>query len=98
MLDLAVQHAHASQSLIAVTIPRLKKQIHHMQNVEIHPTTAPGPKIFLGPVGESNPGPLAPKARIMPLDQQAFHTITVCELKSNYEDDGYQSILEKLIK
>ena len=25
----------------------------------------------LGPVRESNPGPLAPKARIMPLDQQA---------------------------
>ena len=24
-----------------------------------------------GPVRESNPGPLAPKARIMPLDQQA---------------------------
>ena len=26
---------------------------------------------FRGPVRESNPGPLAPKARIMPLDQQA---------------------------
>ena len=26
-----------------------------------------------GPVRESNPGPLAPKARIMPLDQQATH-------------------------
>ena len=26
-----------------------------------------------GPVRESNPGPLAPKARIMPLDQQARH-------------------------
>ena len=25
----------------------------------------------IGPVRESNPGPLAPKARIMPLDQQA---------------------------
>ena len=25
----------------------------------------------MGPVRESNPGPLAPKARIMPLDQQA---------------------------
>ena len=25
-----------------------------------------------GPVRESNPGPLAPKARIMPLDQQAI--------------------------
>ena len=24
-----------------------------------------------GPIRESNPGPLAPKARIMPLDQQA---------------------------
>ena len=27
----------------------------------------------MGPVRESNPGPLAPKARIMPLDQQATH-------------------------
>ena len=26
---------------------------------------------YPGPVQESNPGPLAPKARIMPLDQQA---------------------------
>ena len=30
-----------------------------------------------GPVRESNPGPLAPKARIMPLDQQATHTIQI---------------------
>ena len=29
--------------------------------------------IDMGPVRESNPGPLAPKARIMPLDQQARH-------------------------
>ena len=29
----------------------------------------------MGPVRESNPGPLAPKARIMPLDQQASHTV-----------------------
>ena len=28
-----------------------------------------------GPVRESNPGPLAPKARIMPLDQQASHKL-----------------------
>ena len=28
-------------------------------------------KVYSGPVRESNPGPLAPKARIMPLDQQA---------------------------
>ena len=27
--------------------------------------------VLNGPVRESNPGPLAPKARIMPLDQQA---------------------------
>ena len=32
-------------------------------------------KYLTGPVRESNPGPLAPKARIMPLDQQAFHAI-----------------------
>ena len=30
-----------------------------------------------GPVRESNPGPLAPKARIMPLDQQATHIMHV---------------------
>ena len=30
-------------------------------------------KKVMGPVRESNPGPLAPKARIMPLDQQASH-------------------------
>ena len=30
-----------------------------------------------GPVRESNPGPLAPKARIMPLDQQATHMMQV---------------------
>ena len=52
----------------------------------------------IGPVRESNPGPLAPKARIMPLDQQAFPGIWLCEWKSNYDDDGYQSISEKLIK
>ena len=55
-------------------------------------------KYLTGPVRESNPGPLAPKARIMPLDQQAFQTIILCEFKSHYEDDGYQFILEKLIK
>ena len=32
-----------------------------------------------GPVLESNPGPLAPKARIMPLDQQA-----IVNLKSTF--------------
>ena len=32
-------------------------------------------KCISGPVRESNPGPLAPKARIMPLDQQASHII-----------------------
>ena len=32
---------------------------------------AEGKKNISGPVRESNPGPLAPKARIMPLDQQA---------------------------
>ena len=30
----------------------------------------------MGPVRESNPGPLAPKARIMPLDQQASRAVT----------------------
>ena len=29
----------------------------------------------MGPVRESNPGPLAPKARIMPLDQQASDAV-----------------------
>ena len=32
-------------------------------------------KYVFGPVRESNPGPLAPKARIMPLDQQAFEQL-----------------------
>ena len=32
---------------------------------------------ILGPVRESNPGPLAPKARIMPLDQQAFEWLLI---------------------
>ena len=31
-----------------------------------------GEKKIKGPVRESNPGPLAPEARIMPLDQQAI--------------------------
>ena len=34
-----------------------------------------------GPVQESNPGPLAPEARIMPLDQQASHKYDVSEKK-----------------
>ena len=32
-------------------------------------------KLQSGPVRESNPGPLAPKARIMLLDQQATRTV-----------------------
>ena len=42
-------------------------------------------KIEVGPVRESNPGSLAPKARIMPLDQQAFERLEVNrkELKIN---------------
>ena len=31
-----------------------------------------------GPVRESNPGPLAPEARIIPLDQQAKYS-SLCE-------------------
>ena len=37
-------------------------------------------KYVFGPVRESNPGPLAPKARIMPLDQQAFAYIKVLNI------------------
>ena len=33
----------------------------------------------LGPVRESNPGPLAPEARIIPLDQQAKTEVTGCK-------------------
>ena len=40
-------------------------------------------KEISGPVRESNPGPLAPKARIMPLDQQAALTNTLDNL-GNY--------------
>ena len=35
---------------------------------------SPGEKVFAGDVRESNPGPLAPKARIIPLDQ---HPLTM---------------------
>ena len=34
-------------------------------------------RLAKGPVPEPNPGPLAPKARIMPLDQQAHMTMTM---------------------
>ena len=34
-------------------------------------------KIPVGPVRESNPGPRAPEARIIPLDQQAIAVITI---------------------
>ena len=43
-----------------------------------------------GPVQESNPGPLAPEARIMPLDQQASHKYEVSEKK------GTMNVLEML--
>ena len=43
-----------------------------------------------GPVQESNPGPLAPGARIMPLDQQASHKCDVSEKK------GTMNVLEML--
>ena len=33
----------------------------------------------LGPVRESNPGPLAPEARIIPLDQQAKTEVSECK-------------------
>ena len=33
----------------------------------------------LGPVRESNPGPLAPEARIIPLDQQAKTEVVGCK-------------------
>ena len=43
-----------------------------------------------GPVQESNLGPLAPGARIMPLDQQASHKCDVSEKK------GTMNVLEML--
>ena len=33
----------------------------------------------MGPVRESNPGPLAPEARIIPLDQQAKTEVEGCK-------------------
>ena len=45
-----------------------------------------------GPVQESNPGPLAPEARIMPLDQQASHKYDVSEKKKK----GTMNVLEML--
>ena len=44
-----------------------------------------------GPVQESNPGPLAPEARIMPLDQQASHKYEVSEKKRHNECPGNAS-------
>ena len=41
-------------------------------------------KAYKGPVRESNPGPLAPKARIMPLDQQAVLKFTVVFFTNNF--------------
>ena len=42
-------------------------------------------KKCLGPVRESNPGPLAPKARIMPLDQQA----STANLRENLNNNSF---------
>ena len=41
-------------------------------------------KTYKGPVRESNPGPLAPKARIMPLDQQAVLKFTLVFFTNNF--------------
>ena len=52
-------------------------------------------KKHLGPVRESNPGPLAPEARIIPLDQQAIINKNIFGLVGIDEDkkkggDKYQ--------
>ena len=49
-----------------------------------------GKKNFDGPVRESNPGPLAPKARIMPLDQQASDINTIVQIQDLIYADRYQ--------
>ena len=38
-------------------------------------------KIKIGPVRELNPGPLAPEARIIPLDQPATYEFGMCFVK-----------------
>ena len=48
-------------------------------------------KIFCGPVRDSNPGPLAPKARIIPLDQLA-NLITTGIYKSFVELKRLQNV------
>ena len=53
-------------------IQELCHEIYHIMLLTGFTTIATKKKHKTGPVRESNPGPLAPKARIMPLDQQAI--------------------------
>ena len=55
-------------------------------------------EVRIGPVRESNPGPLAPKARIMPLDQQAdenlmFSVIVLSFRKCHLFPDTFLPVL-----
>ena len=45
--------------------PDFSSQYHNEKSIRCRKT------VVLGPIRESNPGPLAPEARIIPLDQQA---------------------------
>ena len=48
----------------------------------------------LGPVRDLNPGPLAPKARIIPLDQQATYLAST-SLARNQIDIGIEKLLPR---
>ena len=51
----------------------------------------------MGPVRESNPGPRAPEARIIPLDQQAIAFITITKgpnCRNEQCNDGFRLYIE----
>ena len=56
---------------------------------------------YLGPNGESNPGPLAPKASIIPLDHSAinlYHTFNILPYLSYTRQDFSESVSKALPK
>ena len=57
------------------------RETKHLQQYQLHAFCNSYKK---GLVRELNPGPLAPKARIIPLDQQAIHSKPNVNLPSQY--------------
>ena len=49
-----------------------------------------GKKKKVGPVRDLNPGPLAPKARIIPLDQQALHITRASQILTDVSFSLYE--------